>query len=200
MDVDEPGSDGTTPLCAACLWGNAPVVKYLLETGKARVNAVNDGTLWTPLHAAAFQEHGKVIHILMLHGANPEARDAEERTPADYATLSEAVWPLFAACGCTKSSKEDLVRKGIIRKIEEGSGEEKFGDLDRSDVIKGLSRPGSSYRRVANFPPMSAAAVSSLPVIKKPSKRMTGGVVMEEEEDEPRRNMSRGYSLTELGY
>jgi hypothetical protein len=54
------------------------------------------GTGWTALHAAAFQEHGKVVRILLDRGANPRAKDVEGRAPVDYASISEAIWPFFA--------------------------------------------------------------------------------------------------------
>ena len=47
--------------CIAAFWGFYDVVKNLVEDG-ADVNTQNSGSLWTPLHAATFQEHGKV-HI-----------------------------------------------------------------------------------------------------------------------------------------
>jgi ankyrin repeat protein len=42
-DVNEPGPDGTTALCAASLWGNDPMVRFLIDNG-ASVNARNTGT------------------------------------------------------------------------------------------------------------------------------------------------------------
>jgi ankyrin repeat protein len=90
-----PLSDGTTPLCAAALWGNDSMVNFLLTKG-ANVNAKNEGTGWTALHAAAFQEHGKVVRMLLDADADPKSRDCEGRSPIDYATISEAIWPFFA--------------------------------------------------------------------------------------------------------
>lgn len=46
-------------LLAASFWGFSDMVNTLLEKG-ADVNHSNADTLWTPLHAATFQEHGKV--------------------------------------------------------------------------------------------------------------------------------------------
>lgn len=46
-------------LHAAAFWGFANVTKTLLDSG-CNVNHQNEGSLWTPLHAATFQEHGKV--------------------------------------------------------------------------------------------------------------------------------------------
>ncbi|XP_057293944.1 ankyrin repeat and SOCS box protein 11-like isoform X3 [Hydractinia symbiolongicarpus] len=102
-------------LYIACFWGFHEVVKTLIERG-ADVNHKNADTLWTPLHAAAFQENGKIIMFLLEHNANPYSKDFGERTPADFASVSDKIWPLFAACGCTKSSRMILVEKGILRK------------------------------------------------------------------------------------
>lgn len=38
------GSDGTTPLCAAALWGNDVMVGFLLDKG-ADVSARNEGSM-----------------------------------------------------------------------------------------------------------------------------------------------------------
>ncbi|OQR97919.1 hypothetical protein ACHHYP_09434 [Achlya hypogyna] len=144
-DIDAPGRDGTTPLCAAALWGNEAMVKFLISRG-ARVSARNEGTAWTALHAAAFQEHGKVVRILLDADADPYARDAEGRTPTDYASISEAIWAFFAARGCDRSLKSDLVGKGIIRKVS--SDQPELGN----DSIPEFSRPGSSYQRTQMNP------------------------------------------------
>ena len=90
------------------------MVAYLLERG-ASVSAKNEGsykqswtsllgysheykyigTGWTALHAASFQEHGRVVRVLLEAGADPFLRDFEDRTPTDYASISEAIWPFF---------------------------------------------------------------------------------------------------------
>lgn len=85
-------------MCAAALWGDADMVKYLLSAG-ADANAANDHTRWTALHAAAFQEHSKVCHLLLQGGARADVEDNNGVTAADYASISEAIWPFFA-CKC----------------------------------------------------------------------------------------------------
>ncbi|GAB9468923.1 hypothetical protein Gpo141_00006220 [Globisporangium polare] len=144
--VDAPGRDGTTPICAAALWGNDSMVSFLLERG-ANIGARNEGTGWTALHAAAFQEHGKAVRVLLDRGADPKAADVEGRTPIDYASISEAIWPFFAACGCRRSQKSELVAKGIIRKIQDQPEQTSGGDSKYSESLSSFSRPGSSYTR-----------------------------------------------------
>jgi len=72
------------------------------------------------LHAATFQEHGKVVHTLTLAGANIHIKDKGGITPIDFASISEAVWPHFSVKGAKKTSKDELLAKKIIRKIEKG--------------------------------------------------------------------------------
>jgi hypothetical protein len=55
-----------------------------------------EGTMWTPLHAAAFQEHGKVIKLLLERQADPSIIDYKNCSPVDFASVSEGIWPFFA--------------------------------------------------------------------------------------------------------
>lgn len=163
--IDAPGRDGTTPLCAAALWGNDAMVAFLLQRG-ADPSARNEGTGWTALHAAAFQEHGKVVRILLEHGADPKMADAERRTPVDYASISEAIWPFFAAKGCVKSSKAELIAKGIIRKIQDQPEQGAYPSDKNADSISAFSRPGSSYTRAQVQPPVAVKRQGSLNVVE----------------------------------
>merc|ERR1719471_1677785 len=58
----------------------------------------------TPLHAAAFQGHGKIAHMLLEAGGDVEAKDKYGNTAAYYASSDDAIWPLFASKGCTRKS------------------------------------------------------------------------------------------------
>ncbi|KAG2768416.1 hypothetical protein Pcac1_g20284 [Phytophthora cactorum] len=171
VQIDTPGKDGTTPLCAAALWGNVAMVTYLLDKG-AEVSARNEGTGWTALHAAAFQEHGKVVRLLLAHQADPKMVDAEGRRAVDYASISEATWPFFSAQGCTKSLKSDLVAKGIIRKIPDRP--EQIQPNDKYESISSFSRPGSAYTRANMYPPL---ARRQSPAIKSRDGRFLTGPI-----------------------
>lgn len=133
-------------LYIACFWGFYDVVKTLLDKG-ADVNAQNKETLWTPLHAAAFQEHGKIVMLLLERNGQPELPDCEGRTAKDFASASDKVWPHFAALNCPRTSKQELIEKGIIKKLEEPSragsaGRPGSGPKGR---LAAFSRPGSAY-------------------------------------------------------
>ncbi|CAH1800241.1 unnamed protein product, partial [Owenia fusiformis] len=137
-DPNKKSADGMSPLAIAAFWGYAEIAQVLLEDG-ADVNATNGGTLWTPLHCAAFQGHGKVIMRLMEKQPNLTLRDNNERTAADFASALDSIWSFFAAAGCERTPKADLIKLNIVQKVKtEDPG------LSRSDYAH-FSRPGSAY-------------------------------------------------------
>lgn len=174
------GPDGTTPLCAAALWGHADVVRLLIEA-QADPSQVNRGGLRpTALHAAALQENGKICMMLLNAGADPQAKDGGGVAPIDYAACSEAVWPQFAAFGCSRPAKEDLVNKGVIRKASpalelelEGlaadanagfpaaAAERGDGGPGNTGLIQEFTRPGSAYVMTEKHPPRPGSAIPS---------------------------------------
>ena len=73
-----------TPLHWACLKGHLAVVKYLLTSHGANLEATeNDGD--TPLHLACEWGHLDVVQELVAHGANLEATDDAGKTPLHLA-------------------------------------------------------------------------------------------------------------------
>ncbi len=107
-------------LYVACFWGFRDIVKGILELSQQHeldvsVNAQNRGTLWTPLHAATFQEHGPIVMLLLQQGAQPELQDSDGRTPKDFASASDKIWGHFAALGLLKTPKSELAEMGIIK-------------------------------------------------------------------------------------
>merc|ERR1719221_839284 len=151
--VNELGLDGTSPLCAAALWGHMGILRLLLDAMASPSLRNENGPRWTPLHAAAIQEHGKACMLLLDYKANPKERDVEGVTPCDYASCSEAVWPLFAARGCERVAKNVLVEKGVLRKASgalevqlqtEGGGPSAGPEPGRRGLVTEYSRPGSS--------------------------------------------------------
>ena len=43
--------------------------------------------------------------MLLSAGADASMGDAKGRSPVDFATISEAIWPFFAASGCIRTPK-----------------------------------------------------------------------------------------------
>jgi hypothetical protein len=164
--------DGTTPLCAAALWGQADTLRLLLDAAADPGQCNRSGLRPTALHAAALQEHGKICMVLLAARADPYAKDSAGVTPTDYASCSEAVWPHFAGIGCSRTPKEDLIRMGVIRKasstleLELGGSYDGYSDKFQSStgntgVLKEFSRPGSAYVVTAHHPPRPGSAAVS---------------------------------------
>ena len=161
----------------ASMWGNQTMIEILLENNDIDVNCRNKYTGWTALHAATFQENGKVVRVLLKHGANPMAKDLEGRTPKDYASISENVWPFFADLDLEPTSKKELLEKRIVRKLreEEEPSKTKGIRVPGAPYIKILSRPGSSYGKCSYNPirPMSSRK-ESRKSMKKRSALVSG--------------------------
>lgn len=153
-DLDACGLDGMSPLCVAATWGYVEIVRKLLDAGCDPNVRNEDTTASTALHAASCQEHGPIIHLLLQAGADAMVQDGDGRTPCDFASVSDSLWPLFAARGYTRTPKDVLVVKRVIYKIDPASD---VADPTADDAAKGgdggtsalpfYSRPGSAYAR-----------------------------------------------------
>lgn len=181
--VNELGLDGTSPLCAAAMWGHVNILKTLLDSMASPALRNENGPQWTPLHAAALQEEGKACMLLMEGRANPLEKDTEGITPCDYASVSEAVWPLFAARGCDRQSKSELIQKGVLRKasstLEKQLEREALEGPTRRGVVFEYSRPGSSYVVSREFPPRPGSQMGGrLPTASRQSRPID---ILEEE-------------------
>jgi len=176
--------DGTTPLCAAALWGQTETLRLLLDAAADPGQPNRSGLRPTALHAAALQENGKICMMLLGARADPYAKDGAGVTPTDYASCSEAVWPHFAGIGCSRTPKEELISKGVIRKastaleleLDDTSSTSNSGyssnRQSNTGVLKEFSRPGSAYVVTAHHPPRpGSAAVPAYGVARRPSTR-----------------------------
>ncbi|XP_038049014.1 ankyrin repeat domain-containing protein 49-like [Patiria miniata] len=137
-DVNQRSSDGFTPLCNAAFWGYSDIVEYLLRHG-GDVNQSNSGTRWTASHCAAFQGHGKVLMKLMESKPDLAMRDNRGRTAVDFASALEIIWPFFAAEGCKRTPKAELIRLEIVHKVKDYDP-----SIPQTDLAH-FSRPGSAY-------------------------------------------------------
>jgi len=168
------GPDGTTPLCAAAMWDNADIVKLLIQA-EADVGLTNNsGSRPTALHVAAMQEHGKVCMMLLAAKADPCALDGKGVTPVDLASCSEAVWPIFAAQGCTRTPKDELLARGVIRKASAALERDLVGGSASGNrgILPEFSRPGSAYVVTAHNPPRPGSALHGAGSSMRPGSRL----------------------------
>uniref|UniRef100_H2XT21 Uncharacterized protein n=2 Tax=Ciona intestinalis TaxID=7719 RepID=H2XT21_CIOIN len=101
-------------LYTASFWGFFDVAHALIQQG-ADVNHKNTSTLWTPLHAACFQEHEKLIVLLLESGANIYSLDKDGRSCVDIASVSNKVWSHFSDLGCKRTPDALLIKKGLLQ-------------------------------------------------------------------------------------
>ncbi len=73
---------GFTPLHNACLIGNLPIARILIQYGAQIQTNVMDVT---PLHWAVVGGNRKIVQLLLAHGANPLAKDFAGYTPLRFA-------------------------------------------------------------------------------------------------------------------
>ncbi|ELU14833.1 hypothetical protein CAPTEDRAFT_207542 [Capitella teleta] len=116
------GSILSSQLYLASFWGFRDIVRRILELAKDQeipfdVNAQNKVSLWTPLHAAAFQEHGPIVMMLLEHGADPNSTDSNGRSPKDFASASDKLWGHFAMLGLKRTDRSTLVSMGILKQV-----------------------------------------------------------------------------------
>ena len=79
----------------AATYGSAHVIETLIRHGASPNTvadpaiAVDETTGYTPLHAAAWNDHRDVVAVLLKHGANPRIRDGKYcGTPAGWANYN----------------------------------------------------------------------------------------------------------------
>jgi len=189
--VDECSPDGTSCLCAAALWGHSGILRLLLEAQAFPGMKNETGARWTALHAAAAQEQGKACMLLLDFKANPLEKDLDGVSPCDYASCSEAVWPLFASRGCERVPKAELVQKGVLRKasaaLEQQLAQEAHVEPEaRRGLVSEYSRPGSSYVVSREFPARPGSSAVSRPPgtgSRQASKQASRPIDILEEED-----------------
>ena len=103
-DVNKRNRFGRTALMFAALYGDARIVKALLDRG-ADVNVVPDDETGRPaLAAAAMNGHLEVVRLLLDKGAETSIRDREGTTALGWARRGgfTAVSDLLASRGATE--------------------------------------------------------------------------------------------------
>eukprot|EP00051_Salpingoeca_urceolata_P002131 m.47478 g.47478 ORF g.47478 m.47478 type:complete len:245 (-) comp11921_c0_seq2:73-807(-) len=115
------------------------------------VNLANEGTGWTPLHAAVFQEHGACVLALLDGGADPMIKDAAGRAPCHIAAASDKIWGHFAVLGCTRLTKAELVERGIVSRVASQQQPQQQQHL-QGGFMASFSRPDSAYAVRATDP------------------------------------------------
>jgi len=177
-DGEKAATDEQTALQSqlyiAAFWGLLDTVKNLLAAG-ADINYANPGTGWTSLHAATFREQGPVVMHLLQQGASAIAQDSEGRTPADFASASDKIWPHFAFLQCKRTPKQQLVDMGVLRQKSGSTTHKRLqsapackrdsGDGDDVTALRKIGRPESASKIHATSQAISSQENSTAEVV-----------------------------------
>jgi len=82
-------SDPNQMLIVASQMGDIDRVRLAIAKG-ANINA-QDENGGTALHWAVFYEHGNIVRLLLMHGANPYIKDKNGITPIDVARINRKI-------------------------------------------------------------------------------------------------------------
>lgn len=93
-------SAGYTALHYAARNGHTEICRTLLENGAA-VNAKTRCGRATALHRAASQCHLRVVELLLMFGANPDLKDADDHTPLHRAIMARSTPVCKVLLSCT---------------------------------------------------------------------------------------------------
>jgi len=132
--IDEPSEDGITPLIAACSEGHEEIVKLLITTAKADVNAKDkDGT--NALMAAAARGHVTVVTELVKAGANVNEQNSDGHTALMFAyngkNQVETLWERYT----------QFLEEAKTEKAAKAAAGEAVDDGDDDDVDDGGTGP-----------------------------------------------------------
>ena len=83
FDVNSRDDSGNLPVHVAAQVGDSPIMKQLIQSNPATINATNYANQ-APLHLAAKSGHKKLFDLLQSFDAN-DFRDNDGRTAEDYA-------------------------------------------------------------------------------------------------------------------
>jgi hypothetical protein len=84
--LNAPGWGGRTPLHHALITASVRYAPQYIYRQVADLNAADD-LGWTPLHVAAFTRNTGMVMTLIKRGADPQLKDKQGATPADWAKL-----------------------------------------------------------------------------------------------------------------
>ncbi|XP_065175852.1 ankyrin repeat domain-containing protein 40-like [Sycon ciliatum] len=100
----------------ACCIGDYDAVRGILACN-VDVNSQNSTNGWTALHWAVHRGHGRVVSLLLTHGADPKLANSKGQTPADLAKRDDVIQLL----GGQTPSESDVKSSGGSAN-QDGSG------------------------------------------------------------------------------
>ena len=142
---DAEGGWRMSALHVAAALNDTAEVKRILDAGAVPADSIEHLLMKTPNHLAAEALHADVVEILLGHGATPDERDVNERTP---------MHALVIAAGNASSCPEEGTLARLFDMLGAASA-----DIDGQDVLTWKDRQGRT--------PLALACASPNPIVKK---------------------------------
>jgi hypothetical protein len=138
-NINEPDSNGNTPLMYAIWSKKTKVAKHLIESG-ANINA-KDAQKYDALIYAVDNGNYEITELLLDKGANINSKDYTNATPIIHATWSsnEKIVPLLIKRGANLNDKDNAGNTPLSWALF-------YGKMDIADIIK-RAMPMSDTRK-----------------------------------------------------
>jgi ankyrin repeat protein len=168
VPVDQLSEDRETPLFVAATNDKVAAAKALIENGANASYAIKAGALTvTPLLAAGKDGHDRVVKLLLLAGADPEARVQDNKTILDYVIAAQHK-------STVKLMQAHLNAKGKVTKTEpkqrQASPKPKKSPPKAQTSQGGISIPAFTVVKSQSNAPVAAGVKEATRRISAPSK------------------------------
>lgn len=113
--------------------------------------------LCTPLHMACKINNGKLIKLFIEHGANPNAKTANGKTPLDYLNLNESPSPRGKRALLNTGAKQSVRVHAVIRSVNSSISTDPEQKETKLVTITNSSSSSMSVTRASLFSSTSSA-------------------------------------------
>ncbi|KAL6868590.1 ankyrin repeat-containing domain protein [Trichoderma novae-zelandiae] len=146
-DVDEVDQQGRTPLSRAAERGDEQIVEMLIKSGKANINARDQGHGETPLIRAAKEGHDAIVRMLLDAGADvnvQEQREGETALTMSIESRNEATIQALLDRGADVNSRDHTNHTPLHAASWQGSGPAMKMLLDRHVDVNARNDDGQT--------------------------------------------------------
>ncbi|KAJ8664485.1 hypothetical protein QAD02_006147 [Eretmocerus hayati] len=170
-DLEYKDHQGATPLHIAAANGYSRVVEFLLDQHVS--TDVEDNDRWQPVHAAACWGHLDVLEMLVQNGADLNAKNKHEETPADICEDPEIRERIMELRSEQESKKLREAQNRRIRRTH--SINTRTQSVRRTSIRDKVLTTKKDAQEEARFRMQAQHSYGSSPPTLPPSENSSGG-------------------------